>query len=130
MTVSIAMGVDVLSFREAQLKACELIDTLLSEHFKATVEYAINHYMTWFKENRKSVTETQTTIDAHILPYFGQKLISELTTKEIKTWHQRLAVSAARKRSSKLSAQQYSEKAETDIEKRSRKRLLIEFLLC
>lgn len=114
-------GNDILSFREAQLKAHELIDTLLNEHHKATVEYAATHYMKWFKDNRKSVNETQTTIDAHILPYFGHKLITELTTKEIKAWHQKLASSAARKRSSKFTGQQYSDEAETDNEKRSRK---------
>lgn len=113
-------GVEILSLKEAQIKAHTLIETMLNEHPKSTVEYAAQHYMKWFKENRKSVKETQTTIDAHILPYFGNKLISELATKEIKAWHQKLAASAARKRSSRFSKQQYSEQAETDNEKRSR----------
>lgn len=114
-------GGDILSFKEAQIKAHEHIDGLLNQVHKTTVEYASVHYMKWFKENRKSVRETQNTIDAHILPHFGHKLISELTTKEIKIWHQKLAASAARKRSSRFSTQQYSKHAETDPEKRSRK---------
>src|SRR5262249_587833 len=93
----------------------------LKEHPKATVEYASIHYMKWFQENRKSVRETQNTIDAHILPYFGHKLISELTTKDIKAWHQQLAASAARKRSSRAANQQYTDPAEIDHEKRSKK---------
>jgi integrase len=114
-------SVEIMSFKEAQIKAHELIDSLLKEHPKSTVIHATQHYMKWFKENRKSVRETQTTIDAHILPYFGNKLISELTTKEIKAWHQKLAATAARKRSSKFSTQQFSEQPDTDSEKRSRK---------
>ncbi|MBN9287007.1 MAG: hypothetical protein BGO43_11525 [Gammaproteobacteria bacterium 39-13] len=114
-------GIDILSFKEAQIKAHEHIDALLNQSHKTTVEYASIHYMNWFKENRKSVRETQNTIDAHILPYFGQKLISELTTKEIKSWHQKLAASAARKRSSRFSAQQYSNQPDTDSQKRSRR---------
>ncbi|MBS0289167.1 MAG: site-specific integrase [Proteobacteria bacterium] len=112
---------DILSFREAQLKAHALIDTLLNEHHKATVADAVNHYMKWFKDNRKSAKETQTTINAHILPHFGHKLITELTTKEIKSWHQKLATNAARKRSSRFTGQQYSRIAETENEKRSRR---------
>lgn len=114
-------GNGILSFKEAQLKARELIDKLTNENHNATVNDTATHYMNWFKDNRKSVKETQTTIDAHILPYFGHKLISELTTKEIKTWHQKLAASAARKRSSRFTGQQYSGIAETHNEKRSRK---------
>lgn len=113
--------IDVLSFKEAQIKAHEHIDALLNQVHKTTVEYAATHYMKWFQENRKSVRETQNTIDAHILSYFGHKLISELTTKEIKVWHLKLAASAARKRSSKFSAQQYSDHPDTDNQKRSRK---------
>lgn len=114
-------GDDILSFKEAQFKAQALMDTLLKEHPKVTVEYASIHYMKWFQENRKSVRETQNTIDAHILPYFGDKLISELTTKDLKAWHQKLATSAARKRSPKFSDQQYSDQPDTENQKRSRK---------
>ncbi|MBI2791351.1 MAG: site-specific integrase [Gammaproteobacteria bacterium] len=114
-------GVEILSFKEAQLKTHELIETLLKDHPKSTVKYAIEHYLKWFKENRKSINETQASINAHILPYFGDKLISDLTTKEIKAWHQKLASSPARKRSSKFGQQQYRNHADSDDKKRSRK---------
>ncbi len=114
-------GIEILSFKDAQLKAHELIDTFLKDHPKSTVKYATDHYLNWFKENRKSIQETQASINAHILPYFGDKLISELSTKEIKAWHQKLASSPARKRSSKFGKQQYRNAADSDDQKRSRK---------
>lgn len=114
-------GVEILSFKEAQLKAYELIDTLLRQHTITTVAIAAKHYMEWFKENRKSVQETQASINAHILPFFGEKLITDLTTKEIKDWHQKLASTPARKRSSKLGKQLYQKTPDTDDKKRSRK---------
>lgn len=114
-------GIEIFSFKEAQIKTHDLIDTLLKDHPKSTIKYATEHYLKWFKENRKSFQETQTSINAHILPYFGDKLISGLTTKEIKAWHQKLASAPARKRSSKFGKQQYRDAAASDDKKRSRK---------
>ncbi len=115
-------GEEILSFKDVQYKAHELMDTLTKEHpTKVTVQYATQHYIDWFKDNRKSLDGTLATINAHILPRFADTLIYEITTKELKAWHQKLASTPARKRSSKYAKQQFHKTAETDDKKRARK---------
>lgn len=97
----------VLSFNQAQELCRKIIaDVRLPEHkrpSKLTVADAVDHYLKWFEVHRKSLKDTQRTINAHILPVFGKKLVSELTSLDIKRWHQNLATRPPRVRSSKSS---------------------------
>ena len=79
------------------------------------------HYLMWYKEHRKAYRETAICIDAHIIPTFGRENIADISTKDIREWHQRLAEQPARKRSSRLSDQQYHEEPLTPDAKRSRR---------
>jgi hypothetical protein len=92
-------GIDILNFKEAQIKAVTSAHDLNKTIAKPITVYdAIQHYLEWYKEHRKAYVETTLTINAHILPHFGHRLISDLTTQEIKAWHQKLATFPARKR--------------------------------
>lgn len=97
----------VLNFNQAQELCRKIIaDVRLPEHkrpSKLTVAEAVDHYLKWFEVHRKSLRDTQRTIEAHILPVFGKQLVSDLTSIDIKRWHQNLATRPPRIRSSKSS---------------------------
>ncbi|MDH5328256.1 MAG: site-specific integrase [Gammaproteobacteria bacterium] len=88
---------EIFSFEQAQKKAIEFGDAETSST-SYTVEDAINDYLDWFRINSKSYDETQSTINAHILPKFRKKLVSELKYSQLKTWHQNLATAPIRQR--------------------------------
>jgi integrase len=121
-----ADGEEVLTFSQAQEKARSL-----AKETKAvgpeigklpTVTEAATHYLAWFKEHRKSYRETETTVNAHVIPAFGDHLVTDLTTKMIRQWHERIAIHPARKRTSIHSTKQaFREKAVTGDQKRARK---------
>ncbi len=120
-----ADGLEVLTFSQAQERI-----RVLSQEIKAispetkklpTVADAAAHYLAWFKNHRKSYRETETTINAHIIPALGTRLIAELTAKAIRQWHEHIASQPARKRSSRLSKNpSFQPKAVTSDEKRAR----------
>ncbi len=118
-------AVSILTFNQAQEKA-----RIYAEEFNrpskvtgkpVNIEEAAKHYMEWFKENRKSVQDTERTINAHILPTFGKTLVMELTALEIKRWHEKLASSPPRRRTRLGEKQNYGQKVATGDAKRSRK---------
>ncbi|MCG6862628.1 MAG: site-specific integrase [Chromatiaceae bacterium] len=121
-----ADGANVLTFFQAQGKAIAFSEEArksdLPNSKPITVGDAAAAYLAWYKEHRKAYPETETTVNAHILPAWGNKLIMEITTPEIKRWHEKLATTPARKRSSSLSTQTvYRAKPSTPEEKRARK---------
>lgn len=120
-----ANGADVLDFFQAQDKARQIAD----ESKKAggviqkplTVAEAAKHYLAWYKDHRKAFKETEHTVTAHILPIFGSKLVTELTTLEIRTWHNKLATTAPRRRTGMGEKQRFGDRPVTDDKKRARK---------
>jgi integrase len=60
-------------------------------------------YLDWMAVHRKAATNTRYQVDAHIVPEdaLGPRPVAELTTREIRRWHQGLAVKPARLRSAK-----------------------------
>ncbi len=118
-------GESVLTFYQAQEKARVYAEEC-NRPSHATgkpvnIEEAADHYMKWFRENRKSIQDTERTIKAHILPTFGRTLVMELTSLEIKRWHEKLASSPPRRRTRLGEKQNYGNKASTGDAKRSRK---------
>jgi len=119
-----ANGDSVLTFFQAQNKA-----RLFAEAAKfptptakpLTAADASERYMAWYKEHRKSYAETKATVDAHILPQFGDKLIATLSTREIREWHQKLATKPARKRARAGAKPAHREEPVTAEQKRARK---------
>lgn len=114
-------GKCILSYKEAIQKANSIIEAGQPNTKKITIAYAVEHYMAWFKQNRKSYKETLSNIETHILPIFGSRLIAELKTTEIRAWHQKLAESPARKRTAITYSQNFCEEPQTDDQKRARK---------
>lgn len=117
-----ADGESVLSFAQAQQKARDLAqESKVIAGRPVTMDVAAAHYMDWFRENRKSVLETEATIRAHILPALGDRLLMDLDTLTLRRWHERLATTPARKRTRSFAKQAHREKPATAEEKRARK---------
>ena len=120
-----ANGDTILTFFQAQEKArayaVELNRLSRGTDKPATVGDAAVHYMAWFKENRKAVVDTERTINAHILPSFDNKMVIDLTSIEIKRWHEKIASAPPRRRTRMGGDQNYGEKAVSTNAKRSRK---------
>ncbi len=81
-------GTQILSFTEATQKAFGIIESSAPCQKNMTVGDAIDQYLIWYKLNRKAYAETASTIEAHIRPSLGSRLIADLTTRENKQWHQ------------------------------------------
>lgn len=118
-----AHGDTVLTFAQAQERARKL-----SQEAKATtsgkpvtVNEATAIYLEWFRNNRKSIRETEATIAAHILPVWGDTLLIDIKAADIKRWREKLANQPARKRTSAhVTKQAHRDKASTADEKRAR----------
>lgn len=86
-----------------------------------TVGKAAEGYLTWFKDHRKGYKETALNINAHILPTFGDKLVTELRTSDLRAWLNKLAATPARIRTAKGKKMAFKAAPKTDAEKRARK---------
>lgn len=84
-----ANGKFVLSFSQAQEQARKFANNLhhsndLEDNKPYTVNNAVNDYLSDFKANsKKSLYSTETQINAHITPIFGEKLVSALNYKQL-----------------------------------------------
>ncbi len=90
-------GIDVLSYKEAHRKAIGSADQVAAQESQGidadyTVADCMRDYLEWFKVNRKSHQDTRYAVKAHILPRFGRRKASELTTRQIRKWHEKLAL--------------------------------------
>lgn len=114
-------GANILSYGEVLNKALEYAADGMGAPAPLTFQQAADRYLTWFKEHRKGYRETELAVKAHILPTFAKKLVSEITTKEIRDWLNKLAATSARKRSGKGRKQSFRDAPKTDDAKRARK---------
>lgn len=102
-----ANGKTILNFSQAQEQARKFAHKThrsndLEDNKPYTVATAISDYLADFKANgKKSYYSTETQINAHILPAFGDKLVSALTFKQLNSWKNKLATTDKRARSSK-----------------------------
>jgi integrase len=94
-----ADGARVLSYRQASANAIKEAERGPAPSY--TVAKALDDYLAWFREHRKSVTETEASIEAHIRPAFLDRTVASLTTEDLKSWRDRLARQSARKRTRK-----------------------------
>lgn len=124
-----ADNLTVLDYFQAYDKARQWAAQLMQEHGNPTahaqktltVGKAAAHYLAWFKDHRKGYKETSLNIHAHILPAFGETLVTELKTAEIRAWLNKLAATPARKRMGMGKKQAFKAAPKTDAEKRARK---------
>ncbi len=86
-----------------------------------TVKQAAERYMEWFKIHRKAYRNTRIAVDAHIIPTFGNRPISDLKTREIREWHEEIAKTAPRKRGKSNDNQDFYDAVPTPDGRRARK---------
>jgi len=95
-----ADGSRILSFHQAQERcrrfAAESRKTALPK--LATMADAVDNYVAWFRDHRKSIATTLSSINAHILPALGRKRLVELTTQDLRKWHESISAAPARRR--------------------------------
>ena len=119
-----ANGVDVLNFIQAQDMARAFIEEVTNPRITlepVTVAEGVERYLKWYQEHRRAYKETKATINAHILPHFNNRLITAITTKQIRDWHNALATQPARLRVRTGAKPAYRDKPTTEGQKRSRK---------
>lgn len=115
--VTDADGVRVLDWKQAQNKAREECTKAaraaagIEVTGPYTVEDALTDYMKDYRGRGRSVSDTQSRIDAFILPRLGDTEISKLTTRKIKNWHDKLSKEAARVRTRKGKKQKFKAQA-------------------
>lgn len=121
-----ANDVDVLDYYQAQGIARVFFEEITKgckpKHSDATVADAAAEYLKWYKAHRRAYRETETTINAHILPALGERKLSELTAAMIRVWLEKLAARPARIRTGRFSKKQAHKPAPvTDDAKRQRR---------
>lgn len=117
-----ADGRTVLTYAQAQEKCRALAkETHATKGAPLTVAEAAERYLAWYKEHRRAYQETDHTVQAHVLPTFGERLVSDLRTVEIKVWLNRLATQPARIRTVAGKKQRHRDKPSTPDQKRARK---------
>jgi integrase len=95
-----ADGTAILSFHHAQVLArSRMVGRAHAAAGKTgplTVKDSIESYIEFLAGNRKSAPLARYVADAFILPEFGAVEVTALTTDELRTWHSKLAKTAAR----------------------------------
>ncbi len=118
-------GQTILSFKDAQHAALARMHAVEKAggiiHADSTVSEACKRYMEWFTVTRKGAKETQLTIDAHIIPNFGNRTLASLKTAELRDWLQKLASTPARKRAKMGKPVAHREEPKTEDGRRARK---------
>jgi integrase len=122
-----ADGDITLSFSQAQEQARKFADKIArgdeSDNKPYSVQTAIHDYLADFKASgKKSYYSTEKQIHAHILPEFGDKLVSSLTFKQLNAWKIKLATSPKRARTGLGEEQQFTVDQNNDPEYQRKRR--------
>jgi integrase len=105
--ISRADGNTVLSFAQAQEQAIKFAGQIhrndgLEDNKPYTFSVAVKDYLIDFKANgKKSYYSTETQINAHILPAFGEMHVVDISYNKLNAWKNKLATTDKRARSSK-----------------------------
>lgn len=67
-----------------------------------TVKDVLDYYLIDQRARAKRADDMERAINAHILPAFGERRISDLTTASLRRWHQALAEAPPRRRKKKV----------------------------
>ena len=102
-------GVLAVDFARAQEKAREWFADITKPAQPAgpyTVRAAVADYLDWFRATgRKSIKETETSVNAFILPKLGDDEVASLTAPRLRKWHSDLAAAPPRLRTKKAGKQ-------------------------
>ncbi|QIG46779.1 site-specific integrase [Nordella sp. HKS 07] len=108
-----ANGSTVLDFWQAQKKAHDLHKQLAGPAEKVsavyTVEQAVDDYLIWMADARKSAQDARYKANASIIPVLGSKDVSKLKASELRHWLRNEAKTATRLRTRKGQPQKYAE---------------------
>lgn len=113
-----ADGISILNYRQAQ--ECARSRMVQRSHASAgktgpvTVQDAMNDYLEWFLENRRSGVDTKKRADAFIIPELGDIELEKLTADDIRQWHSTLAKQARRTRTKSGKSQQHRAVEDSD----------------
>jgi len=95
-------GVLAISYPQAQAKAREWLAAVARPptHLGPyTVREAVADYLDWFHATgRKSIKETEASVNAFILPRLGDEEVPSLTPTQLRKWHAEIAASPPRLR--------------------------------
>jgi integrase len=123
--LSDANGADVLDFYQAQDKARKLRDQRSRsaagiKDGPYTVDHAMEEYLRFLENKRKSAEDSAYRYAAHIKPTFGSVEVAALKAKRIRDWHHDLVKLAPRLRTRKGEQQKYR-KIDKDAESKRRR---------
>jgi len=93
-----------------------------------TVAQAMDNYANWFRTHGRDVKKVHYYANSYILPYFGHRVVSELTPPEIRAWHEGLATSPRSRYRGFGKPRMYYPPPQTDEEKRKRRQSANSFL--
>lgn len=96
-----ADGEEVFDYFQAQDRARALVTQKVVRRSKYTVADCMRDYLAWAETNTKSFENTRRVVDAHILPKLGERRCDDLSTVELRRWHEGLAKAAPRLRAKK-----------------------------
>lgn len=123
-----ADGVAVLSFSQAQDRARKWFSDQVGLETGTGarpggyhVRDAMADYRRWFEVHRRSLPQLDYIINGHILPELGHLDANKLTPARIRAFHEKLAATPARLRTTPGEKQRYREAPQTEDEKRPRK---------
>jgi integrase len=95
-------GVLSISYAQAQTKARDWFSTTVQPEKSTgpyTVKDAVTDYLDWFRATgRKSIKETEASVNAFILPQLGDDNVLSLTPARLRKWHMDIAAGAPRLR--------------------------------
>jgi integrase len=92
-----ADGHTVLDYFQAQDRTRTKAGQAVEARTRYTVADAMRDYMAWAEVNTRSADTTRYTVEAHILPKLGNKLIADLSAPELRAWHQAVAAAPLRR---------------------------------
>lgn len=120
-----ADGVAILSFQQVQgLARSRMVKRAHAAAGKTgplTVKDAIESYIQFLENNRKSGRDARYVADAFILPALGSVEIDALTTDQIRTWHVKVSKAPARIRTKAGEKQKFKDSANDPDSARRRK---------
>jgi integrase len=122
-----ADGVAILGFWQAQAKVREQMvkraHAAAGEKGPRTVNDALDNYLEFLEDHRKSADEPRYSANAYIRPTLGKVKLDDLKTDQISKWLSGIANAAARVRTKKGKEQRFREaKPEDDPEELERRR--------
>jgi integrase len=95
-------GVLAIGYADVQAKARKWFESITRPARPArpyTINEAITDYLDWFRATaRKSINETEASVNAFILPELGGEEVASLTPARLRKWHADIAASPPRLR--------------------------------